>query len=74
VLATPAPAATGRLGSGSGGGVMGVSSITTYMESGAGVTEGARKGLASHVTADCSFCLTIFFVPLIAVIARPLSN
>ena len=48
-----------------GGGAMGVSSITTYVESGAGVAEGARTGLASLVTAGC-FLLTIFFVPLIA--------
>src|SRR4051812_14961317 len=52
-----------------GGGVMGVSSVTTYVESGAGVAEGARTGLASMVTAGC-FVLTIFFVPLIAVVAQ----
>ena len=52
-----------------GGGVMGVSSITTYVESGAGVAEGARTGLASLVTAGC-FVLTIFFVPLIGVVAQ----
>ena len=34
-----------------GGGAMGVSSVTTYVESGAGVAEGARTGLASLVTA-----------------------
>src|SRR3954463_11412551 len=34
-----------------GGGAMGVSSVTTYVESGAGVGEGARTGLASLVTA-----------------------
>ena len=48
---------------------MGVSSVTTYVESGAGVAEGARTGLASLVTAGC-FVLTIFFVPLIAVVAQ----
>ena len=36
-----------------GGGAMGVSSVTTYVESGAGVAEGARTGLASVVTAIC---------------------
>ena len=51
-----------------GGGAMGVSSVTTYVESGAGVAEGARTGLASLVTAGL-FVLTIFFVPLIAVVA-----
>ncbi|MDA0179556.1 NCS2 family permease [Solirubrobacter phytolaccae] len=52
-----------------GGGVLGTSSNTTYVESGAGVAEGARTGLASLVTAAC-FLLTIFFVPLIAVVAQ----
>src|SRR3954447_19369763 len=52
-----------------GGGVMGVSSVTTYVESGAGVAEGARTGLASVVTALC-FAATIFFVPLIAVVGQ----
>jgi AGZA family xanthine/uracil permease-like MFS transporter len=52
-----------------GGGAMGVSSVTTYVESGAGVGEGARTGLASLVTAFL-FLLTIFFVPLIAVVAQ----
>jgi AGZA family xanthine/uracil permease-like MFS transporter len=52
-----------------GGGAMGVSSVTTYVESGAGVAEGARTGLASVVTAAC-FVLTIFFVPLIAVVGQ----
>src|SRR4051794_17223259 len=52
-----------------GGGAMGVSSVTTYVESGAGVAEGARTGLASVVTAIC-FVLTIFFVPLIAVVGQ----
>src|SRR3954468_13085938 len=52
-----------------GGGAMGVSSITTYVESGSGVAEGARTGLASLVTAAC-FLLTIFLVPLITVVAQ----
>src|SRR3954452_15858791 len=52
-----------------GGGIMGVSSVTTYVESGAGVAEGARTGLASLVTAGC-FLLTMFFVPTIAVVAQ----
>jgi AGZA family xanthine/uracil permease-like MFS transporter len=52
-----------------GGGAMGVSSVTTYVESGAGVAEGARTGLASVVTA-LLFALTIFFVPLIAVVGQ----
>jgi AGZA family xanthine/uracil permease-like MFS transporter len=56
-------------GSAALGGAMGVSSVTTYVESGAGVSEGARTGLASLVTAAL-FLLTIFFVPLIAVVAQ----
>jgi AGZA family xanthine/uracil permease-like MFS transporter len=51
------------------GGAMGVSSVTTYVESGAGVAEGARTGLASVVTAGL-FVLTIFFVPLIALVGQ----
>jgi AGZA family xanthine/uracil permease-like MFS transporter len=51
------------------GGAMGVSSVTTYVESGAGVAEGARTGLASLVTAGL-FALAIFFVPLIAVVGQ----
>jgi adenine/guanine/hypoxanthine permease len=47
------------------GGVMGTSSVTTYVESGAGVSEGARTGLASLVTAGL-FLLAIPFVPLMA--------
>src|SRR3954463_12183217 len=42
------------------GGVMGVSSVTTYVESGAGVAEGARTGLASLVTAG-GVLLAVFF-------------
>src|SRR4051812_20811087 len=52
-----------------GGGAMGVSSVTTYVESGAGVSEGARTGLASLVTGGL-FVLTIFFVPLIALVGQ----
>lgn len=52
-----------------GGGAFGVSSVTTYVESGAGVGEGARTGLAALVTAVL-FLATIFFVPLIAVVGQ----
>src|SRR3954463_4218063 len=51
------------------GGAMGVSSVTTYVESGAGVSEGARTGLASLVTGAL-FALAIFFVPLIALVGQ----
>ena len=52
-----------------GGGAMGVSSVTTYVESGAGVSEGARTGLAS-VTTAVLFALTIFFVPIVALVGQ----
>jgi AGZA family xanthine/uracil permease-like MFS transporter len=51
------------------GGAMGVSSVTTYVESGAGVAEGARTGLASVVTAGL-FLLAILFVPIIALVGQ----
>ncbi|WP_340537071.1 NCS2 family permease [Nocardioides sp. GXZ039] len=49
------------------GGMGGVSSNTSYIESASGVGEGARTGLASVVTGIC-FLLTIFLSPLVAVI------
>ena len=52
-----------------GGGAFGVSSVTTYVESGAGVGEGARTGLASVVTG-LLFAATVFFVPLIALVGQ----
>jgi adenine/guanine/hypoxanthine permease len=52
-----------------GGGILGVSSITTYVESGAGVSEGARTGLASLVTGGL-FALCVFFVPVIALVGQ----
>src|SRR5439155_7807452 len=51
------------------GGAMGVSSVTTYVESGAGVAEGARTGLASLVTGAL-FVGAIFFVPIIALVGQ----
>jgi AGZA family xanthine/uracil permease-like MFS transporter len=51
------------------GGAMGVSSVTTYVESGAGVSEGARTGFASVVTG-LLFLLAIFFVPVIQVVGQ----
>ncbi|MEJ7892964.1 MAG: NCS2 family permease [Solirubrobacteraceae bacterium] len=52
-----------------GGGLLGVSSITTYVESGAGVSEGARTGLASLVTAGL-FALCVFLVPVFALFGQ----
>src|SRR5436190_9096721 len=51
------------------GGALGVSSVTTYVESGAGVAEGARTGLASLVTGAL-FVGAIFFVPVIALVGQ----
>ncbi len=49
------------------GGAGSVSSNTTYIESAAGVGEGARTGLASVVTGVL-FLLAIFFAPLVTVV------
>src|SRR4051794_9765484 len=51
------------------GGAAGVSSVTTYVESGAGIGEGAKTGIASVVTA-LFFALAIFFVPIIGVVGQ----
>ena len=51
------------------GGAMGVSSVTTYVESGAGVGEGARTGFANLITGGL-FLLSILFVPLIEVVGQ----
>jgi AGZA family xanthine/uracil permease-like MFS transporter len=51
------------------GGAMGTSSVTTYVESGAGVAEGARTGLSSLVVAAL-FALAILFVPIIALVGQ----
>ncbi len=49
------------------GGAAGISSNTSYIESAAGVGEGARTGLASIVTGIC-FLLTTFLAQLVAII------
>ncbi len=49
------------------GGLFGASSITTYVESAAGVAEGGRTGLTPVVTGIL-FALTAFFTPVIAMI------
>ena len=49
------------------GGIGSVSSNTSYIESAAGVGEGARTGLASVVTGIC-FLLATFLTPLVEVI------
>ena len=59
LLVDSAAAAAGGLGS--------VSSNTSYIESAAGVGDGARTGLASVVTG-VAFLLSMFFAPLISVV------
>jgi AGZA family xanthine/uracil permease-like MFS transporter len=49
------------------GGLFGASSITTYIESAAGVAEGGRTGLTAVVTGVL-FAAAAFFAPLIAMI------
>ena len=49
------------------GGVGSVSSNTTYVESAAGVAEGARTGLASVVTGVL-FLVAMFFTPLVSIV------
>lgn len=49
------------------GGLMGASSNTTFIESAAGVSAGARTGLASVVTGVL-FLLAMFIAPVVAVI------
>jgi AGZA family xanthine/uracil permease-like MFS transporter len=50
-----------------GGALLGTSTVTSYIESTAGVEEGSRTGLASVVTGFL-FLLAIFFSPLVRMI------
>ena len=47
------------------GALLGTSTVTTFVESGAGVAAGGKTGLTALVTAIC-FALSIFLMPLIA--------
>jgi adenine/guanine/hypoxanthine permease len=49
------------------GGLASASSVTTYIESGAGIAEGARTGLAAVVTGVL-FLLAIFLAPIAALV------
>lgn len=49
------------------GSVLGTSTVTTYVESAAGVAAGARTGLASVVTG-LLFLLALFFSPIVGVV------
>ena len=44
------------------GAIMGTSTVTTFVESAAGVEEGGRSGLTAFVTGVC-FLLAVFFAP-----------
>ena len=49
------------------GSVLGTSTVTTYIESAAGISSGARTGFASLVTGGLFIC-TLFFTPLVQAI------
>lgn len=49
------------------GSILGTSTVTTYLESGAGVAAGAKTGLASLVTSALFF-LSLLFTPLIGAV------
>lgn len=49
------------------GAMLGTSTVTTFVESGAGVSAGGRTGLTAFTTA-CFFLLAIFAMPLFAMI------
>jgi AGZA family xanthine/uracil permease-like MFS transporter len=49
------------------GGLLGCSSVTTYVESAAGVGEGGRTGLTSVVTGVL-FLAAVFFIPVVAIV------
>jgi len=49
------------------GGISGCSSVTSYVESAAGVSAGGRTGLVC-LTAGLAFWLSLFFIPLIRIL------
>ncbi|MGM9950531.1 MAG: NCS2 family permease [Lysinibacillus sp.] len=51
------------------GSIFGTSTVTSYVESSAGVGAGARSGFASIVTGIC-FLLSLFFLPLLVVVTN----
>ncbi|WP_413363803.1 NCS2 family permease [Lysinibacillus sp. 3P01SB] len=51
------------------GSIFGTSTVTSYVESSAGVGAGARSGFASIVTGVC-FLLSLFFLPLLVVVTN----
>jgi AGZA family xanthine/uracil permease-like MFS transporter len=55
------------------GAALGTSTVTAYIESGAGVAAGGRTGLTSLVTAAL-FLLSLFFYPLVRTIGGGVAN
>ena len=53
------------------GAVMGTSTVTSYVESAAGVQAGGRTGLANVATAAC-FLLAILLYPVLGIVASPI--
>lgn len=49
------------------GACLGTSTVTTYIESGAGISEGGRTGLTSVVTGIL-FIISLFFAPLVGIV------
>ncbi|HEY9888916.1 MAG TPA: NCS2 family permease [Candidatus Obscuribacterales bacterium] len=49
------------------GAVLGTSTVTSYIESAAGIADGGRSGFTAVVTAGC-LLLSIFFIPLLSAI------
>ena len=49
------------------GAVLGTSTITSYIESAAGIEQGGRTGLTALVTALC-FVLALLFVPVVEIV------
>ncbi len=49
------------------GSVLGTSTTTTFVESAAGVADGARTGFSSIIVAVCMI-LTLFFAPIIGIV------
>lgn len=47
------------------GALVGCSPVTVFVESGAGIAEGGRTGIAGIVTGTC-FLISIFFAPIFA--------
>lgn len=55
------------------GAMLGTSTITSYVESSSGISDGARTGLASVVTGIL-FLLALFFSPLVAMLGRGIAT